>query len=135
MDVLDDQRGHREVELWRTITGVAPVDDNGTGRAEEHVVRVQVEVNNAVAGIRPRRPRVQLAMQVRQQLGAGADGDLAGGQRGQQGRTTDALEDEIWACGVVHAGHGITVPGSVTHDARLAPSLLARSVAGLPRPS
>ena len=55
-----DQRSHREVELRRTITGVAPVDDYGAGRAEEHVARVQVEVNNALAGIRPRRHRVQI---------------------------------------------------------------------------
>jgi hypothetical protein len=89
---------------------------------------MQVEVNNALAGSRPGRHRVQPDMRVRQDLGPGAGSDLAGDKGVQQGRAVDALEDEICAAGFVHSRNGVTVPGHRPHDGRFERGVSARSV-------
>lgn len=96
-----DQRRHGPVQGRRALLGVAPVDHHRAVGRQHHVVRMQVEVEDPVLGVRrePGRDGVQLGEQPGEYGGALGAVDVAAEQGLRHRRTGQPLQDQIAGAG------------------------------------
>jgi hypothetical protein len=121
----EDHPREGDVESGLASARVRPVDDERACRREDHVVWVQVEVQDAIAGAgrfqaRRRVDLVQLLVKIGEQGGVTAH--LQGRRRSSASiiGPCDSVEDERLCRHLQDAGHGIAVAACVLHDERLA---------------
>jgi hypothetical protein len=104
---------------------VRPVDHERAGRRQDHVVRMQVEMQEALAGAgRFQAPRrvdlVQPLVQFGEEGGVTAQRPGSPAKLREHRRPVDPVEDERFVRDLQHTGHRIAVAPRMLHDQRLA---------------
>jgi hypothetical protein len=116
-DTGADHPGQREVEAGLAGLGIRPVDHDRPTRGEEHVLRMQIEMKEALALI---RDLVQAVVQRRERAGVAGEPPRAPAQVGRHRRPVHELEDERVVAHLENLGYREAVRSRVLHDGCLA---------------
>ena len=120
-----DHPGHRHVGDRRPARGAFPVDDPRAVGREDHVLRMQVPVQQHLRPVPvaerrgeplQRRHRVHHGVQPRQQPGLPPERQRPAAKHGEHGRPVRPLHHDVAPGDVEHLGHRHPVRPGVRHD-------------------